>query len=132
MLVALITRATYVLLAATPPCSADRYFRHLFGIFRGATFACLVTPLTYLTGNAVLLGVYQTLVENRTDLLPPWLQHLPSLYLGDSPLELTSFALSLLMVFRTEASYARSVAMHAWVKGVPCMQACKGKECGLK
>ena len=42
--------------------------------------------------------------------VPP--QGLPSLYLGDSPFELTSFALSLLMVFRTEASYDRCVASH--------------------
>ena len=50
----------------------------MFGIFRGATFQSLLTPLTYLTGNAVLLAVYQTLVENKEVLLPGWLQVRPS------------------------------------------------------
>ena len=91
--------------------STDRYLRHLYGIFGSATFESLAVPLAYLTGNALVLAVYQTLAEHQ-DNLPSWMHGLPVMYLGDAPFELAAYALSLLLVFRTDASYDRCVWWH--------------------
>eukprot|EP00798_Chlamydomonas_sp_ICE-L_P027335 gene27335-4632_t len=74
----------------------DRYLRHLFGIFYSATFESLIQPLTLLTGNALVLAIYQTAAEN-SESLPSWLHGLPILYLGDGPFDLAAYALSLLL-----------------------------------
>jgi predicted membrane chloride channel (bestrophin family) len=56
---------------------------------------------------------YQSLQESGA--LPFWAPHLE---LSDGPLELTSFALSLLLVFRTDSSYARwNDALKVWSEG---------------
>jgi len=48
----------------------------------------------------------------------------PGLDVTDGPFELTSFALSLLLVFRTDSSYARwNEALGVWTEGV-CVCAC--------
>ena len=41
--------------------------------------------------------------------------HVPALSFGDVPLNITAFALSLLLVFRTDSSYARwEEALRTW------------------
>jgi hypothetical protein len=72
------------------------------------------------TGNAVILSCYQTIAENKETLLPSWAHGLPVLYLGDGPFDLAAYALSLLLVFRTDASYDRCVGRGGI--GRECMQ----------
>jgi predicted membrane chloride channel (bestrophin family) len=41
--------------------------------------------------------------------------HLPAIHFGEAPLDVTAFALSLLLVFRTDSSYARwEEALRTW------------------
>lgn len=55
-------------------------------------------------------GSYETLVANHAIS-----EFFPSFRLDSEPFEITSFALSLLLVFRTDASYARyKNALDAW------------------
>ncbi|GLC59543.1 hypothetical protein PLESTB_001498600 [Pleodorina starrii] len=87
-----------------------RYTRHLNSIFRSVTFRNLQGPLSALSLVSCLVVLYRTSVE---------LDMLPDLFEGvrftDTPFQLTSFALSLLLVFRTDASYSRwCAAMDAW------------------
>ncbi len=69
---------------------------------RSVTFRNLQSPLSFLTLNASVIVLYRALVE---------MEYLPDLFDGikfvDTPFQLTSFALSLLLVFRTDASYGR-------------------------
>ncbi|KXZ55241.1 hypothetical protein GPECTOR_3g381 [Gonium pectorale] len=90
--------------------STSRYGRHLTTIFKSVTFRNLQAPLSFLTMMACLVVLYRTSVE---------LEQLPDFFEGvtftDVPFQLTSFALSLLLVFRTDAGYGRwCAAMDAW------------------
>jgi ion channel-forming bestrophin family protein len=63
----------------------------------------LSTPLSYVAGIAIFVGVYETL--HSAGYLPPWMISLS--VETTEPFNLTSFALSLLLVFRTNSSYSR-------------------------
>ena len=63
----------------------------------------LAAPMLYVMGVATAVCAYEAAVQGG--LLPAWL---PDLELRTKePFTLTSFALSLLLVFRTNASYSR-------------------------
>ncbi|KAI8476730.1 MAG: Bestrophin, RFP-TM, chloride channel-domain-containing protein [Monoraphidium minutum] len=83
--------------------SVTRYNRHLIGMFTSRVVQGLSTPLMYMAGVSTAVVVYETLHKNGT--LPDFL---PSLQLASKePFGLTSFALSLMLVFRTNTSYGR-------------------------
>ncbi|GBF96253.1 hypothetical protein Rsub_08798 [Raphidocelis subcapitata] len=87
--------------------STSRYLRHLKGIVSSRTMRALLPPLAFFGAVAVAAGWY------TLELAPQY--GLPKVVLNDSSLEITSFALSLLLVFRTDSSYARwEQALNAW------------------
>lgn len=99
-----------------------RYMRHLRGLLKSATFQALAVPVSLLTLNAAAMCLYLDLLERKV--LP---SYFPPLHLGDGPFELTSFALSLLLVFRTDTSYARwNEALTTWseVRHEICLEIC--------
>ncbi|KAG2496138.1 hypothetical protein HYH03_005741 [Edaphochlamys debaryana] len=82
----------------------------MVSIFRSDTFRNLQGPLSLISLVASLVVLYREAVS--------W-EAIPDLLEGftftDAPFQLTSFALSLLLVFRTDASYARwCTAQDAW------------------
>jgi hypothetical protein len=86
-------------------CSPCR--RHFLGMFHSRTYGALLPSVTALT----LLSVMACLVETY---FPVAAEKFP-FEITDTPLSITSFALSLLLVFRTDASYARwGEALEAW------------------
>uniref|UniRef100_A0A7S3VI62 Bestrophin homolog n=1 Tax=Dunaliella tertiolecta TaxID=3047 RepID=A0A7S3VI62_DUNTE len=96
--------------------TGPRYLRHMTGIWKSNTWKNLLPCICAFTANGALLGVYQSMLDSN--MLPPWI---PSLDVTDGPFELTSFALALLLVFRTDSSYGRwNEAMEIWteVRGV--------------
>jgi len=84
-----------------------RYQRHLTFLFRSGTWQNLAMPVAGMTLVAAATCLYESLLSLH--LLPAWL---PSFQMSDGPFELTSFALSLLLVFRTDSSYGR------WMEGM--------------
>ncbi|KAI8475060.1 MAG: Bestrophin, RFP-TM, chloride channel-domain-containing protein [Monoraphidium minutum] len=89
--------------------STSRYMRHLKGIFLSRTLKALVAPLSYFFAVSVAAGLYSQVAAP--------MYGLPKVFISDSSLEITSFALSLLLVFRTDSSYARwEQALQAWEK----------------
>ncbi|GFR39627.1 hypothetical protein Agub_g92, partial [Astrephomene gubernaculifera] len=90
--------------------NTGRYARHMLSIFRSVTFHNLQAPMSFIVLTSCAVVLYRTLVDTG---------RLPDLFQGirftDVPFQLTSFALSLLLVFRTDASYGRwCAAMDAW------------------
>ncbi|GLC41094.1 hypothetical protein PLESTB_000943600 [Pleodorina starrii] len=83
--------------------SRGRYLEHCITLFRSYFFRDLLAPLAVLVGAAVAVGLYETGL--RDGLLPGWLPDIEGV--SDTPFQLTSFALSLMLVFRTNSSYAR-------------------------
>lgn len=82
--------------------SERRYKRHVLQLFQSRIVRGLLPPLVTLTGIATFVAVYQTLLESGT--LPA---SFPKITFESGPFSSTSFALSLLLVFRTNTSYAR-------------------------
>ncbi|KAI8466344.1 MAG: Bestrophin, RFP-TM, chloride channel-domain-containing protein [Monoraphidium minutum] len=83
--------------------SVDRYARHIQSMFTSRVVWGLSRPLTYVAGVSSFVVAYETLRINGV--LP---EGLPSIQLtSKEPFGLTSFALSLLLVFRTNSSYGR-------------------------
>lgn len=83
--------------------STKRYSRHLLTLFGSRIFRGLLWPLLVVTAVSTALASYETLLE--MGLLP---SSFPGLSVeATAPFSLTSFALSLLLVFRTNTSYAR-------------------------
>lgn len=73
--------------------STNRYLRHVAGIFKSRTFRGLAPPLALITVISTWVCAYHTWLEPRG---------LPPIHFGDLPITITSFALSLLLVFRTD------------------------------
>ncbi|KAG2448552.1 hypothetical protein HYH02_006443 [Chlamydomonas schloesseri] len=96
-----------------------RYQRHLQSIFRSVTFRNLQAPLSMLSLISCLVVIYRTAVE--MDMVTDYFE---GVHFTDTPFQLTSFALSLLLVFRTDASYSRwCAAMDAWSELRTCSAA---------
>lgn len=90
--------------------STDRYTRHMLGIFQSRIVRGLAAPLLSAGATATLVCLYEEAL--RQGALPA---QLPSLILAPLPFDITSFALSLLLVFRTNSSYERwQQALAAW------------------
>ena len=89
--------------------STKRYARHMKGILSSRIVMGLRTPLLYVVGISLAVCCYQSALEQH--LLPELVTGLqwPSIADGhlSSPFSLSTFALSLLLVFRTNTSYQR-------------------------
>lgn len=83
--------------------STGRYKRHITGIFDSRIVRSLTWPVTFVLVNCTLLTVYETLREQGY--LPPWC--LTLVLPSSEPFNLTNLTLSLLLVFKTNQSYAR-------------------------
>ncbi|GLI62951.1 hypothetical protein VaNZ11_005805 [Volvox africanus] len=83
--------------------SRGRYLEHCITLFRSYFLRDLFGPLLVLVGASVAVGLYETALQEG--LLPDWLLDFGGT--SDTPFQLTSFALSLMLVFRTNSSYAR-------------------------
>jgi predicted membrane chloride channel (bestrophin family) len=87
--------------------SSSRYFRHMSSIFRSRTFLNLSAPIAFITAFATFAGVYESVA------VPKGLA--PEINIGDVPLQITAFALSLLLTTRTESSNKRyEEALTVW------------------
>ncbi|KAF8061059.1 CYP97C1 [Scenedesmus sp. PABB004] len=86
--------------------STSRYMRHFRGIFSSRTFGGLIRPMAAFSSVAVVAGSYNTWAVPAGA---------PLINVSDSSLSITAFALSLLLVFRTDSSYSRwEEALRAW------------------
>jgi len=85
--------------------STDRYLSHmkLLAFGKSSIIKGLAQPLLSVTAVSLLVCVYENLRIDGT-VVPTWA---PSLFIPQAPFDLTSFALSLLLVFRTNTSYDR-------------------------
>eukprot|EP00775_Hariotina_reticulata_P004552 gene4552-4804_t len=83
--------------------STYRYVHHLCTIFESRIVRGLLRPVLIITACSVAVAAYQTL--HAMQLLPALMPALPRIPV--EPFQLTSFALSLLLVFRTNSSYSR-------------------------
>ncbi|KXZ52338.1 hypothetical protein GPECTOR_10g970 [Gonium pectorale] len=95
--------AVFDFAAWTQHRSRGRYLEHCITLFRSYFFRDLLGPLLVLVGAAVAVGLYETFLQEG--LLPEWVPDFGGV--SDTPFQLTSFALSLMLVFRTNSSYAR-------------------------
>lgn len=94
--------------------STRRYQKHMLGMIKSRIVWGLAPPLLYIAAIATAVATYHSLVERG-------LLHgsLPTLNMANNgPFGLTSFALSLLLVFRTNASYARWLDARKTLGGV--------------
>ncbi|KAK9824571.1 hypothetical protein WJX72_011406 [[Myrmecia] bisecta] len=82
--------------------SSRRYGRHLGGLLRSKTVQGLAEPLVLVVLDSLSVATYEQLRELGR-LPSTW----PSLTIGMGEVSVLSFALSLLLVFRTNASYTR-------------------------
>eukprot|EP00198_Chlamydomonas_reinhardtii_P000322 XP_001689657.1 predicted protein [Chlamydomonas reinhardtii] len=86
---------------------------------RSVTFRNLQAPLSMLSFISCMVVLYRTFVE--MEMIPDYFE---GVSFTDTPFQLTSFALSLLLVFRTDASYSRwCAAMDAWSELRTCSAA---------
>lgn len=89
----------------------SRYLRHMAGVFQSRIVRNLAQPVLCAGGAALAVATYETLLQDGV--LPA---SLPSCLLPPLPFEFTSFALSLLLVFRTNTSYDRWLqGLSAWI-----------------
>eukprot|EP01024_Parvocaulis_polyphysoides_P007141 TRINITY_DN12147_c0_g1_i10.p1 TRINITY_DN12147_c0_g1~~TRINITY_DN12147_c0_g1_i10.p1 ORF type:complete len:500 (-),score=22.15 TRINITY_DN12147_c0_g1_i10:449-1948(-) len=106
--------------------SSKRYARHINSITRSRIVKALLPPIAYLTGIAVLVSVYFAMSEQG--IIPPYLRL--SFNIDADPFNLTSFALALLLVFRTNTSYSRWEQAHmAWEKFASCSRGLVRESC---
>lgn len=83
--------------------STKRYRRHVLSIFDSRIVRGLLYPLVTVTAVATFIAVWETLREKGL-----LFEGAPQVSIeAPAPLSLTSFALSLLLVFRTNTSYGR-------------------------
>ncbi|KAI8467194.1 MAG: Bestrophin, RFP-TM, chloride channel-domain-containing protein [Monoraphidium minutum] len=82
--------------------SSARFARHLLGLFGSRTFFGLMRPLLYVSALSAFAVAFEA--ARAAGLLPAFA---PALQVNSQLFGLTSFALSLLLVFRTNASYER-------------------------
>mmetsp|Transcript_15312 Transcript_15312/g.39540 ORF Transcript_15312/g.39540 Transcript_15312/m.39540 type:complete len:311 (+) Transcript_15312:218-1150(+) len=80
----------------------SRYLRHFVAIKDSRIVRGLIWPVAWVSFVAFVLGVYETIGDLH--MLPYPLPQVTVIY---RPFEITSFALALLLVFRTDASYGR-------------------------
>ncbi|PRW33911.1 hypothetical protein C2E21_7229 [Chlorella sorokiniana] len=81
--------------------SSSRYSRHMFGLLESRTVRWIGAPLAYCVSLSVAVGVYHNLAD--AGIVPEVLPELKT----QLPIQLTSAALSTLLVLRTNTSYQR-------------------------
>ncbi|XP_027336307.1 UPF0187 protein At3g61320, chloroplastic-like [Abrus precatorius] len=92
--------------------SSLRHLRHVLSSLSSRVILSLVPPVLFFTAFAAAIAAYNSAL--LLHLLPDFL---PLLRASSLPYQLTAPALALLLVFRTEASYARFVdGKKAWTK----------------
>ncbi len=94
--------------------SRGRFVEHMLTLGRSFLVRSLFNgPLVDVTIICLLVGTYETLLEGGHLSMLPWL---PDLAISaPEPFHQTSFALSLMLVFRTNSSYARwAEARQCW------------------
>ncbi|PNW76754.1 hypothetical protein CHLRE_11g474700v5 [Chlamydomonas reinhardtii] len=83
--------------------SSNRYLYHLKTLTESGIVRGIWAPVAWVT---LFTAVVATLnVAHGAAMLPPWVPAMPQIAI--EPVQLTSIALSLLLVFRTNASYSR-------------------------
>lgn len=82
--------------------SSARYIRHMLGIFQSSIVKGLAQPLISVAGVSTAVCLYEDLLARGS-----FPDSFPSFLMPTAPFDLTSFALSLLLVFRTNTSYDR-------------------------
>ncbi|KAF5842133.1 Bestrophin, RFP-TM, chloride channel-domain-containing protein [Dunaliella salina] len=83
--------------------TTDRYFKNITNMFDSRIIRAVYGPLTRVIFTSLVVCTWETLRAQGT--LPP---EFPSITMPNTlPLGLTSFAISLLLVFRTNQSYSR-------------------------
>ena len=82
--------------------SSQRYNRHIFQLFGSSIFKQLTNSLLTVGAIASAVCWYESQIVPQYDVAP-------SLLMPTAPFDLTSFALALLLVFRTNSSYDRFV-----------------------
>ncbi|KAG0606529.1 hypothetical protein M758_9G148300 [Ceratodon purpureus] len=102
--------------------SSARHGRHLASIVSSRVILALGPPVFSLTAFAAVVTIYNEALSGS--MLPGWL---PLLHISSLPFSLTAPALALLLVFRTNASYARfDEARKAWGMNVNrCRDVCR-------
>lgn len=86
--------------------STSRYNRHIVGIFNSSIVKGLAQPMVTVGAIASIVCAYESALSRGDGTLP---EYMPSLLMPTAPFDLTSFALALLLVFRTNSSYDRFV-----------------------
>ncbi|KAF5842146.1 Bestrophin, RFP-TM, chloride channel-domain-containing protein [Dunaliella salina] len=83
--------------------TTDRYFKNMLSLPSSRIIRALAGPLASVALTSTIVCTYETL--RSQGILPP---EFPSILMpNNTPLQLTSFAVSLLLVFRTNQSYDR-------------------------
>ena len=82
--------------------SSSRYVRHMLAIFQSNIIRRLAHPLLSVAGVSTIICMYEDLLKDGA-----FPEGFPSFIMPTAPFDLTSFALALLLVFRTNSSYDR-------------------------
>lgn len=83
--------------------STGRYLRHIAGLLYSRIVWGLIGPLSFISSVALVVCMYEE--ARLRNILPPCFPSLSSF--PSQPFNTVSFALSLLLVFRTNTSYSR-------------------------
>ena len=83
--------------------SSTRFIRHLSTIVESGVIKGVLIHVVLVTALAAIVAAWNS--ASLSGLLPPYITKPPSIAI--EPIQLTSFALSLLLVFRTNAAYSR-------------------------
>mmetsp|Transcript_42215 Transcript_42215/g.70464 ORF Transcript_42215/g.70464 Transcript_42215/m.70464 type:complete len:422 (+) Transcript_42215:311-1576(+) len=94
--------------------SETRFIRHLSSTFNSEVLRDLWKPAALCGASATFLCTY----ELARSTWPETFGFLPSLCIGQLPFELTSAALGLLLVFRTDSSYSRWLDARGYLSGI--------------
>lgn len=88
--------------------SVTRYFRHMDGILTSRIVRGLLPPLVCVLMSSYLVCLYEELWQEGTlDVFVPFIPWPDLAVSPDGPFSISTFALSLLLVFRTNSSYER-------------------------
>eukprot|EP00242_Pyramimonas_sp_CCMP2087_P000933 CAMPEP_0198229422 /NCGR_PEP_ID=MMETSP1445-20131203/114118_1 /TAXON_ID=36898 /ORGANISM="Pyramimonas sp., Strain CCMP2087" /LENGTH=374 /DNA_ID=CAMNT_0043909885 /DNA_START=881 /DNA_END=2005 /DNA_ORIENTATION=+ len=101
----------------------DRHLKHLGTLTKSEVLSGLLPPTFLCAASASLVCAFETARE----VYPTTAGLLPSLLVDSLPFELTSSALGLLLVFRTEASYARWLDARKLLSSVQASSACAAR-----
>ena len=88
--------------------STNRYFRHMGGIFNSRIARGLLPALGFVFTSSCLVCLYEDmLAAGALAAVAPWGRWPDLAVAPEGPFAISTFALSLLLVFRTNSSYER-------------------------